>query len=464
MTDTNQTNKKDPKDSPMGKLLEDKQLFNLPKVGDLVKGIIISAGKSEVYIDLGGIATGVVRGRERYDEAEQYRNLQPGDEVEATVLEAENENGEVELSFQYAGRRKAWDNLRDFEKNGQLITATIADANKGGLMVKVENIVGFLPVSQLSPEHYPRIPGGDKNRILEILKSYIGKKFEVKVFDVNEDEDKLIVSEKSAWEETKKDVLGKYKTGSVVEGTVTAVTDFGIFVEFDDKLEGLIHISEIAWQRIENPHDFVKVGQRVKAEIISIENSKIFLSMKRLAKDPWDGIEKKYAIGQKISGTIIKVNPFGLFVELEKNIQGLAHVSQLADKPVANVSDLAKVGDKMDFYVVSMDPKNHRLGLSLVKPREKAPIAGLPVPAEAKEAKAGKDEEAAPAKEEPAADKKTEGKTASALATAVKKEKKEKKTAKTKKQEEAAAEKIEEQMEEIVEEAREEKIEEVKAE
>ena len=401
----------------MAKLLEDKQLFNLPKVGDLVKGTIISAGKSEVYIDLGGIATGVVRGRERYDEADEYRNLQPGAEVEATVLEAENENGEVELSFQYAGRRKAWDNLRDFEKNGQLITAAISDANKGGLMIKVENIVGFLPVSQLSPEHYPRVPGGDKNRILEILKSYIGKKFEVKVFDVNEDEDKLIVSEKSAWEETKKDVLGKYKTGSIVEGTVTAVTDFGIFVEFDDKLEGLIHISEIAWQRIENPHDFVKVGERVKAEIISIENSKIFLSMKRLAKDPWDGIEKKYAIGQKVSGSIIKINPFGLFVELEKNIQGLAHVSQLADKPVANVNDLGKVGDKMDFYVVSMDPKNHRLGLSLVKPREKTPVA---------EARTKAEEAIAEAKETAGEETPTE-------------EKKEKKAARTKKKEASAS-------------------------
>lgn len=439
MTDTKLTDltKKEPKDSAMGKLLEDKQLFNLPKVGDLVKGVIISAGKSEVYVDLGGIATGVVRGRERYDEAEEYRNLKAGDEVEATVLEAENENGEVELSFQYAGRRKAWDNLRDLEKNGQLIIATITDANKGGLMIKVENIVGFLPVSQLSPEHYPRVPGGDKNRILEILKSYIGKKFEVKVFDVNEDEDKLIVSEKSAWEETKKDVLNKYKVGSVVEGAVTAVTDFGIFVEFDDKLEGLIHISEIAWQRIENPHDFVKVGQRVKAEIITIENSKIFLSMKRLAKDPWDGIEKKYAVGQKVSGKIIKINPFGLFVELEKNIQGLAHVSQLTDKPLANINDLGKVGDQLDFYVVSLDPKNHRLGLSLVKPKERAPIAAKTAAVETAEAEAKPTDEETPAEE-----------------------KKEKKPAKAKKKDEVK----EETTEEVKEEAKEEKIEEAKTE
>jgi len=358
----------------MAKLLEDKQYFNLPKIGDLVKGTVISGNKNEIHIDLGGVATGVVRGRERYDEAEEYKNLQPGVEIEATVLELENENGEVELSFQYAGRQKAWHALRESERDNVIISATITDANKGGLMIKIENVPGFLPVSQLSPEHYPRIPGGDKNRILEILKNYIGKKFDVKIIDAKEEEEKLIVSEKAAWEETQKDVINKYKVGMIVEGTVTAVTDFGIFVEFSDKLEGLIHISEIAWQRIDDPNNFVKVGQKIKAEIISIENSKIFLSMKKMSADPWTGIEKKYQVGQKVPGTVIKVNPFGLFVELEENIQGLAHISQLTDKPVGNINDVAKAGDKLDFYIVSMEPKNHRLGLSLSKPETKKPV------------------------------------------------------------------------------------------
>ncbi|OPZ23937.1 MAG: 30S ribosomal protein S1 [bacterium ADurb.BinA186] len=355
--------------SIMNQLLENKQYFNLPKVGDLTKGTVISVDKNEVHIDLGGIATGVVRGKERYDESDEYKGLKPGDIVEATVLEMENENGEIELSFQYAGRQKSWQTLKDLIKSGEIVQATITEANKGGLLVKLESIAGFLPVSQLSPEHYPRVPGGDKNRILEILKSYVGKKFDVKVFDANEAEDKLIVSEKSAWEETQKDVIGKYKVGMTVEGTVTAVTDFGVFVEFSDKLEGLIHISEIAWQRIDNPHDFVKVGQKVKAEIIGIENSKIFLSMKKLANDPWEGIEKKYKVGQKVEGAVIKVNPFGLFVELEKNIQGLAHISQLNEKQAANIGEVAKIGENKEFYVVSIDPKNHRLGLSLTKPK-----------------------------------------------------------------------------------------------
>ena len=362
----------------MKRLLDEKQYFNFPKVGDLVKGTIIFADSSEVHIDLGGIATGIVRGKERYGESDEYRNLEVGNEVEATVLELENENGEVELSFRYAGRQKSWQNIKQLEKDGTIISVQVTDANKGGLMVKVENTMGFLPVSQLSPENYPRIPGGDKNRILEILRSYINKKFDVKVLDANEAEDKLIVSEKAAWEETQKHVIDKYKIGDVVEGRVTAVTDFGVFVEFD-KLEGLIHISEIAWQRIDNPNDFVKVGETIKAEIIGIENSKIFLSMKKLQKDPWDGLEEKYQISQKVKGKIIKSNPFGLFVEIEKDIQGLAHISQLSDKPVADIATIAKPGDEMEFYVVSMDVKNHRLGLGLTKPKEKVVKEETPV-------------------------------------------------------------------------------------
>lgn len=357
------------KNSPMAKLLEDKQYFNLPKIGDLVTGKVISANKNEAYLDINGIATGIVRGRERYAEDEAYRSLEPGQEIEATVIELENENGEIELSFRYAGRQKAWHKIKQTEEDGAIIEAQITDANKGGLMIRLENTPGFLPVSQLSPEHYPRVPGGDKNRILEILKSYVGQKFEVKILDANEEDDKLIVSEKAAWEETQHHVINKYKIGDIIEGEATAVTDFGVFVEFD-KLEGLIHISEIAWQRIDDPNELIKVGEKVKAEIIGIENSKIFLSMKKLQKDPWEGIEAKYQIGQKVKGKIIKTNPFGLFVEIAKDIQGLAHISQLSDQPIKNIKDFAKPNDEMDFYIVSMDPKNHRLGLSLTKPNK----------------------------------------------------------------------------------------------
>ncbi|OGY44876.1 MAG: hypothetical protein A2729_01890 [Candidatus Buchananbacteria bacterium RIFCSPHIGHO2_01_FULL_39_14] len=360
--------------------------FKIPQVGDIVAGKIIDISRGEIRVDLEGLTTGVVRGRELMEAADDYSDLKVGDEVEATVIESENENGEMELSFRFAGQQKAWHDLIVLKTEGQIIKALITDANKGGLMIKVGKVTGFLPVSQLMPEHYPRVPGGDKNKILERLKSYIGSEFEVKVIDADEAEEKLIVSEKAAWEEKQKDVIASYKVGDVIEGVVTAVTDFGVFVEFgQDKLEGLVHISELAWQRIENPNDFLKVGDKIKAEIINVEGSKIFLSIKKLKDDPWKNISEKYQIGQVVSGKVLKVNPFGLFVELDADIHGLAHISELSSKPISSPTELAKPGDILSFKILSIEPQAHRLGLSL-KAAKQAPVAPVENPSEAKPA------------------------------------------------------------------------------
>ncbi|MEK7451827.1 MAG: S1 RNA-binding domain-containing protein, partial [Patescibacteria group bacterium] len=334
-------------------------------------GKIVGAGRREIRIDINGLSTGVIRGRELFTESAEYGNLKTGTEVEATVIELENENGEMELSFRFAGQKKAWEELQRLFTTNECIDVKIMEANKGGLIVAVQNITGFLPVSQLSPEHYPRVSGGDKNKILEKLRSYVGSKMNVRVIDVNESEEKLIVSEKTVWEDTQKNVISKYQIGNTIEGEVTAVADFGAFVKFSDggtgdaSLEGLVHISEIAWQRIDHPRDLLRIGQTVKAEIIGIEGSKIFLSMKKLIKDPWADVAIRYKIGEMVEGTVLKVNPFGLFVELDSEIHGLAHVSELSDKPVTNVTTIAKPGDRMSFKIVSIEPKEHRLGLSL---------------------------------------------------------------------------------------------------
>ena len=351
--------------------LLDQYSAKLPKVGDVISGIVISVSKGEVQIDIDGIATGLVRGYELIDESGEYSNLHTGDEVSATVLELENERGLVELSFRSAGHKKAWDKLRVLMHSGEIISVKTVDANKGGLMVSCGNVNGFMPVSQLCPEHYPRIQGGDKNKILDKLKSYIGELFEAKVIDVNEDEEKLIVSEKAAWEVKQKDVISSYTVGDTVEGVVTVITDFGAFVEFGEGLEGLIHISEIAWQRIDDPKEFLRSGQSVKAQIIKIEGSKIFLSMKNLIPDPWKNVAAKYAIGQKVTGKVLKVNPFGLFVELDPEIHGLAHVSELSSKGPVEPSNIASPGTEMEFFIVSIEPEQHRLGLSLKTPTPK---------------------------------------------------------------------------------------------
>lgn len=345
------------------KTLLAENIVNFPKVGDIVKGKIISVDKGEVRIDIEGVTTAIVRGAEMFTESHEYANLKPGDEVEGTVIDLENENGEMELSFKVAGMQRVWDNLRKWMKDGLTIKAKVLAANKGGIMMQVGALSGFMPVSQLNPDHYPRVMGGDKNRILEKLQELIGKELEVKVIDANENDEKLIVSEKSVWEDAQKAVLEAYKVGDTVDGEVSALTSFGAFVKFGNGLEGLIHISEIAWQRIDHPKDLLKVGDRVQAQIIQLDHSKIYLSMKRLVEDPWKLVKEKYKIGDTVKGKILKIEPFGLMVGLDKDIHGLAHISELSDEPIANIHNKFKIGQETEFVVVSLEPTEHRLGL-----------------------------------------------------------------------------------------------------
>ncbi|MBI4437993.1 S1 RNA-binding domain-containing protein [Candidatus Uhrbacteria bacterium] len=370
-----------PAQTEFEKLLDEGGYLRYPAVGDVVKGKVIGTGRREIRIDLGGIATGVVRGKELFAESSQFTNLDPGEQVEATVIDLENENGEIELSFRFAGQQKAWEEIRRLFTTGEIVETKILEANKGGLIVSINHVNGFLPVSQLSPEHYPRVTGGDKNKILEKLKSYIDMKMSVRVIDANETDEKLIVSEKAVWEDQQKNVLSQFKIGDMVEGEVTALADFGAFIKFDS-LEGLVHISEIAWQRIDHPRDILKIGQTVKAEIIGLEGSKIFLSMKKLVRDPWENVGERYQVNALVPGKVLKVNPFGFFVELDPEIHGLAHVSELSDTPVTDVTQIAKEGDTLTFRIVSIEPKEHRLGLSLkLTPEEPVEQAAEPVTA-----------------------------------------------------------------------------------
>jgi small subunit ribosomal protein S1 len=402
MVEENTLTKEEHKARPSGPDFEtfmaDRTFLNIPKQSDVVKGKVIALGKNEVRIDIDNFRTGVVRGREIIDPSREYSDIEVGDEIEATVLDLENENGDVELSFRFAGHRKAWDKLQEMFRGGEPVEVKVSEASKGGLLVRLNHIAGFLPVSQLAPENYPRVAGGDKGKILEKLKKFIGKPMEVRILDVNETEEKLIVSEKAVWEEKQRSVISKYNIGDVIEGEVSALAEFGAFVKFDI-LEGLVHISEIAWQRIDHPKNILKVGETVRAEIIGIEGSKIFLSMKKLVNDPWQSVGERYRVGQKVVGEILKVNPFGFFVELDPEIHGLAHISELSHKPVDDPHQLAKPGDKVEFMVVSIEPEQHRLGLSL-KALEDEPVADEAPKEEAAEEKA----EEAPAEEEPKAE------------------------------------------------------------
>ncbi len=347
----------------------------LPQEGDLIKGNVISIDNGAIRLDIDGIATGVVRGPELFSESAQFNNFKIGDVAEATVVDTENELGEIELSFRIAGKRIVWEKMHKLVEDGVTVATKVIAANKGGLMMKIDALVGFMPVSQLSPENYPRVQGGDKNKILEKLKDLIGKELQVKVLDALPDDEKLILSEKAVWEDEQKAVLDSYSVGNEIEGEVSALTSFGAFMRFGEGLEGLIHISEIAWQRIDHPKDVLKIGDRVKAQIIDLNKSKIYLSMKRLVNDPWKVVKDKYKVNQEVEGEIHKIEAFGLMIKLDNEIHGLAHISELSNKQLSEeeIKSEFSIGTKKTFVIVNIEPAEHRLGLRLkgVEPKSK---------------------------------------------------------------------------------------------
>ncbi len=372
------------------------------KAGDMIEGTLITVGKNEVYIDLVGYGVGVVRGRELYDDQATLASLKPGDQIFASVVETENKDGNVELSLRQAGQERVWQKLRDLMDSKEIVSTKILAANKGGLMVEINNVIGFLPVSQLSLEHYPRVEEGDKNRILSVLNTYVGSNFNVQIITADSNEEKLIVSEKAVFEQEMEGKLSQLKIADVVTGQVTGVVDFGVFVKFGE-LEGLVHISELAWQRIENPKDLYHVGDSVTAKIIAIDKGRVSLSIKQLQPDPWQESVKKYGIGQVVKGTISKVMPFGVFVELDKDIQGLAHLMELSHEPVKSADEVVKPGEEYEFKIISIEPAEHRLGLSikqLTEAPKKAEGEAVTEPVATETAAPEGAEEAAPAIEE----------------------------------------------------------------
>ncbi|HJN62273.1 MAG TPA: S1 RNA-binding domain-containing protein [Candidatus Parcubacteria bacterium] len=353
----------------MENTLKTKNQNDLPRPlrsDEIIKGKVIGTGRSSVYVDLGAFGTGVIYGREFYDSKEELKNIKIGDNIFTKILDLENEEGFVELSLRQAGKELNWTELSKKKEKGEVITVKILGANKGGLLAEIQGIRGFLPVSQLSFENYPRVKEGEVSKILEELQKFIGKNMEVKVFDINPKEEKLILSEKAALSSKIKEILKKYKVEDVVDGEITGIVDFGAFIKFGkETLEGLIHISELDWQLIDNPSEIVKVGQKVKAKIINISDDRVFLSLKALKKDPWENIEKKHKKGDLVKGKVTKFNPFGAFVEISSKIQGLCHISEFSTK--TKMEEVLKVGEKYDFKIIQIDPKQHRMILTLVK-------------------------------------------------------------------------------------------------
>ncbi len=352
-------------DISMADLLAQAEVGGLT-VGDVVEGSVISVEKHEIWLDLGVYGTGLVVGRE----IEQSAGLQIGDMVSASVLEPEAPEGYVILSLKKVAKEKGWEVLEERFKKGEVFGIVPFDANKGGLLIEVEGIRGFLPVSQLSAENYPRVTGADKDEILHRLSSLVGRTLMVRILDMNRRDNKLIVSEKEAQREFTEGKLADLKVGDKVKGIATGVVDFGIFVNVDG-IEGLVHISEIAWDRVDNPSKYVKVGQEIEALVIAIDQDKLSLSIKQLIEDPWVKEIKSYKVGDMIDGKITRITPFGAFVQVTPTIEALVHISELSDDHVADPASHVKVGETKQFRVIAIESEQHKLSLSL-KTQEKA--------------------------------------------------------------------------------------------
>ena len=354
------------KSSEMDKILNSDKAPNLPKANELIEGEIIYVGRNEILVDMEGLMTGLIRGHEADDESGEYTDLKVGDKISATVIETENERGLVELSLRQAGHKKAWDKVRALKRDGEVIEVSVLDANKGGLIVKLDKTMGFLPVSQLSPQNYPRVVGGSKAKILEKLKKLVGEKLKVQVIDIDDEEGTLIVSERAVEGEQRMKMLAEFKKGDVIEGVVTGVVDFGAFIEFGHGLEGLIHISELGWQRIDDPRDVVKEGQKIKAQIIDLNLNKVSLSLKRLEEDPWEAVKDKYKVGDKVKGKVVKLHKLGAFVKIEPDIQGLARVVDFNKKEEQDNRVELEMDREYKFEITNFEPVAHKLGLALV--------------------------------------------------------------------------------------------------
>ena len=348
------------------KELLSKEEFYLPKPGSILNGEVINTSKANVIIDLGSVGIGIVYPGEFYDNPDRMKVLKVGDKVSTMLLELENDDGYRELSLRAAQATTAWQDIKEIKDKGEVVNTKIININKGGLIIEISGVQGFLPLSQLSGEHYPKVEGGDTTKIVQALQKFKGQEFKVKVLDFSEAENKLIVSEKAIQDEVVKAELSKLTVGDIVSGNITEVTDFGAFVKLSDTLDGLIHSSEIDWKFIEDPRELLHSGDQISAKIISLDGGRVSLSLKALKEDPWLKIEEKYKVGQKINTKVIKTKNTGAFVELESPIEGTGNI--IGFVPSSEFGDKAiEAGKEYDFAIVTIDAKEHKLTLTLDK-------------------------------------------------------------------------------------------------
>ena len=334
------------------------------KEGQIVEGMVSAIGRARVYIDIHPHGTGLIYGREYMNARDILRKVSVGDMIASKVVMPENEDGYIELSLKEARQALIWADAEEAAKKGTVMSLLVKEANKGGLIIEWQGIQGFLPASQLGREHYPRVEDGDKDKILRELKKLIGKRISVSIISAIPKEGKLIFSEKDGGssKETKEVALGAYAVSDEVEGTVTGVVEFGIFIKLADGVEGLVHKSEIDWGLVEDTKAHARVGDKVRAKIIEVKDNKISLSLKALKENPWKEAAKKYKKGDEVAGVVIKFNKHGALVSIEEGVAGLVHVSDFGDE--AKLRSTLSLGKSYNFSITLFDANEERMTLT----------------------------------------------------------------------------------------------------
>jgi small subunit ribosomal protein S1 len=351
------------RDSLMAKFFNDTK--TPPIDGEVVEGKVIGIEKSRVYVDLQPFGSGLIYGKEFITARDVIKKLNIGDTVSAKVVDANGRDGYIELSLKEARQALIWDEAEKAIKSKAVFELPVKEANKGGLMMEWQGIVGFLPASQLKAEHYPKIEDGDKDKILDELKKLVGQKISVAIITAAPKEGKLIFSEKNIEKKEKQKMADKYKVSDVLDGEVTGTVDFGVFVKLEDGLEGLVHISEIDWALVDDPRAMFKQGDKVKVKVIEVKEGKVSLSIKALKTNPWVDAEKKYKKGDMVEAVVIKFNKYGALASIEEGVAGLVHISDFGSEN--KMKEKISLGKRYTFKINLFEPKNQKMGLSFVK-------------------------------------------------------------------------------------------------
>jgi len=360
------------------------------KEEEVVNGIVSAITGTQVFVDLGPIGTGIIYGVEYINARDIIKKINIGDTISAKVILKENPDGYIDLSLKEALQAMTWSNADRAMTENKVFELVVKDANKGGLIIDWNGIAGFLPASQLKGEHYPKVSDGNKEEISKELKKLIGQRLPVTIIAAIPKESKLIFTESTESAspittnntefesstsklsaKTKKkyskaiDIISQYNLGDIVEGTVTGIVDFGIFVKINNEVEALVHKSEIDWGLVEDTKNYAKIGDTIKVEIIEIKDGKISLSMKKLKENPWLAAGKKYKKGDLVDGVVIRFNKHGALVSIEEGVAGLIHISDFKDE--VELKEKLSLGKIFKFEITIFDAEEEKMTLSLRK-------------------------------------------------------------------------------------------------